>query len=102
MGAYSIILEKENTLRVNFGDPAQNDQIVKDAAHCLDALVKSGKITGGEIIRVTGPASVPVAMVLAHGLSHLYQAVACYDPKLSKYVVAIAHGNKYGVGDLID
>ena len=102
MVAYSITLEKENTLRVNFGDPAQNDQIVKDAAQCLDNLVKNGQITGGEIIRINGPASMPVAMVLAHGLSHLYQAVACYDPKLSKYVVAIAHGNKYGVGDLID
>lgn len=102
MVAYSITLEKENTLRVNFGDPAQNDQIVKEAAQCLNNLVRSGQITGGEIIRINGPASVPVAMVMAHGLSHLYQAVACYDPKLSKYVVAIAHGNKYSVGDLID
>jgi CRISPR-associated protein Csx3 len=41
-------------------------------------------------------------MMLAHKLAHLYQAVACFDPKLSKYVVAIAHGNKFTVGDLID
>jgi hypothetical protein len=30
------------------------------------------------------------------------QAVAVYDPKLSKYVVSIAHGCKYRVGDLVD
>jgi CRISPR-associated protein Csx3 len=99
---YNISLETDGTLRISFGDPAQNDQIVRDAAQRLDELVKSGQIAGGEIIRINGPASLPVAMTLAHGLGHLYQAVACYDPKLSSYVVAIAHGDKYRVGDLID
>ncbi len=41
-------------------------------------------------------------MVFAHKFGHLYQAVACYDPKLAKYVVTIAHGDKYTVGGLID
>ena len=54
------------------------------------------------MIRVNGPASLPVAMVLCHKLAHRYQAVACFDPKLSKYVVAISHGGKYAVGDLLD
>lgn len=102
MATYTIILEKDNTLKISFGDPAQNDQIVKDATRLLHEMIKTGQITGGEIIRIHGPASLPVAMVLAHGLSHLYQAVACYDPKLTKYVVAIAHGDKYKVGDLVD
>ena len=65
-------------------------------------MIHSGQITGGEVIRINGPSSMPVAMVLAHGFGHLYQAVACYDPKLAKYVVVIAHGNKHRVGDLID
>jgi CRISPR-associated protein Csx3 len=60
------------------------------------------ELAGGEVIRVNGPASLPVAMVLAHKLAHLYQAVACFDPKLGKYVVAIAHGDKYAVGDLVE
>lgn len=102
MPAYNIHLAENNTLRVDFGDPAQNDQIVRAAVARLDELVKSGQVSGGELIKINGPASVPVALVLAHGLGHLYQAVACYDPKLSKYVVAIAHGDKYKVGDLID
>ena len=92
----------EGVLRIGFGDPAQNDQIVRDAKALLDELVSSGKLIGGEVIRINGPASLPVAMALAHGLGHLFQAVACFDPKLSKYVVAIAHGEDYMVGDLLD
>lgn len=102
MSTYNINLETESVLRVGFGDPGQNDRIVKDVANRLDEMIKSGELSGGEILRINGPASLPVAMVLAHGLSHLYQALACYDPKLTKYVVAIAHGDKYKIGELID
>ncbi|MFO0099621.1 MAG: CRISPR-associated protein Csx3 [Aphanizomenon sp.] len=28
--------------------------------------------------------------------------MACYDPKLQKYVVAISHNPKYQIGDLVD
>jgi CRISPR-associated protein Csx3 len=101
MSTYNIALN-EGTLKIGFGEPAQNDQIVKDAETRLDEMVAAGKLNGGDVIRVNGPASLPVAMVLAHKLAHLYQAVACFDPKLAKYVVAIAHGDKYAIGDLID
>jgi CRISPR-associated protein Csx3 len=101
MKTYSITLEN-GILKVGFGAPAQNDQIVKDAKTRLEEMVNNGEIVGGEVIRVNGPASLPVAMVLAHALGHLYQAIACFDPKLAKYVVAIAHGDKYNVGDLVE
>ena len=39
---------------------------------------------------------------IEHGLGHLYETVAVFDPKLGKYVVSISHGAKYSVGDLID
>jgi CRISPR-associated protein Csx3 len=102
MATYNIDLEKDNILKISFGDPAQNDQIVKDAAKRLDDMIKTGQLSGGELMRIHGPASLPVAMVIAHSLGHLYQALACFDPKLAKYVVAIAHGDKYRAGDLID
>jgi CRISPR-associated protein Csx3 len=92
----------DGILRIGFGTPAQNDQIVKDVETRLSEMTAGGELTGGEVIRVNGPASLPVAMVLAHKLCHLYQAVACFDPKLGKYVVAIAHGDKYAVGDLVE
>lgn len=92
----------DGILKISFGAPAGNDQIVKDAEKRLGEMIASGELTGGKVIRVHGPASLPVAMVLAHKLGHLYQAIACFDPKLGQYVVAIAHGAGYSVGDLID
>ena len=59
------------------------------------------EVKGGELALVNGPASLPVAMVLAHKLGHLFGAVACFDPKLGKYVVSIAHGGTYTVGQLV-
>lgn len=99
---YVINLDDEGILRVKFGEQAENDQIVKDAEARLDEMVESGELSGGQLIKINGPASLPVAMVIAHALGHLYGAVACFDPKLSKYVVAIAHGGVYRVGDLVD
>ena len=101
MSTYNVSLT-DGILKIGFGAQAQNDQIVKDAESGLDALIESGELKGGEVIRVNGPASLPVAMVIAHKVNHLYGAVACFDPKLSKYVVAISHDPSYAVGDLID
>jgi len=102
MAYYNISLEEGNLLRVGFGDPAQNDQICRDAARQLEELVSSGALAGGPVIKINGPASLPVACVIAHAVAHLYGAVAVFDPKLGKYVVAISHGPELTVGDLID
>jgi len=103
MGTYTIVIESDNVLRLAFGDtPANNDVLVTEAERIISELILGGKMKGGEIIKLNGPSTLPIAFVLAHKLSHLYQAVAVYDPKLSKYVVAIAHGGKYSLGDLVD
>lgn len=101
MNTYKITLEN-GVLRVGFGDPAQNDQIVRDAKVRLDEMVATGELAGGKIVKINGPASLPVAVVLAHGLAHLYEVVAVFDPKLAKYVVATSHGADVAVGDLVD
>ncbi len=46
MATYNIEL-KEDTLHINFGEPAQNDQIVKDASARLEEMAKSGELRGG-------------------------------------------------------
>ncbi len=102
MTTFYIEVEKDNKLKIGFGRPAQNDEIVKDVEQRLKQLIENGDIAGGEIIKINGPATLPVAMVFVHKLGHLYQAIACYDPKLAKYVIAISHGDKYSVGDLIE
>lgn len=101
MSTYNINLV-DGILKVGFGTPAQNDQIVRDAKARLDDMVKSGELSGGKVVKINGPASLPVAMVLTHGLAHLYEVVAGFDPKLGKYVVATSHGSAHQVGDLID
>jgi len=101
MATYKI--EKTaDVLKVGFADPAQNDQIVRDAVARLDEMVKAGELSGGKLIKVNGPASLPVAMAIAHAIAHLYEVVACFDPKLAKYVVAVSHGEANKPGDLID
>lgn len=100
MSTYNIDLV-DGIVKVGFGEPAQNDQIVKDAKVQADALAASGALNG-QLVRVNGPASVPVAFVLAKSFSAVAAAIACYDPKLQKYVVAITHNPLYKVGDLVD
>ncbi|PIR86774.1 MAG: CRISPR-associated protein Csx3 [Candidatus Harrisonbacteria bacterium CG10_big_fil_rev_8_21_14_0_10_49_15] len=105
MSLYNVDIEKQEgglLIRVSFGSPAQNDQIVLETATRLEELEAAGELSGGGVARVNGPASLPVAMVLAHHLAHRFTGVACFDPKMGKYVVAIAHGGQYAVGDLID
>ncbi len=94
---YAACLEGD-VLKIGFGVPAQNDQIVKDAV----AAVKELSLQGGKVIKLNGPASLPVAIAIAHEVGHLYGAVAAFDPKLAKYVVAISHDPSLKVGDLID
>lgn len=92
----------EGVLRVGFGEPAQNDQIVRDAVARLDEMVKSKELMGGSLLKINGPASLPVAVAIAHGVGHLYQTIAVFDPKLGRYVVAVSHGGDYLHGDLIE
>ena len=101
---YTITRDADGILRIAFGVPSANDQIVKDAVARLDAMTQAGELSGGGLLKINGPASLPVAMVLGHKLAHLFQAIACFDPKLEKYVVVISHSPNpdYVIGNLID
>lgn len=102
MTTYKLDLDGD-VLKIGFGEPAQNDQIVKDASVRLDQLVQSGILAGGPLLKVNGPGSLPVAFVIAHKVAHLYGAIAVYDPKLgNQYVVCITHNPQYKLGDLIN
>jgi CRISPR-associated protein Csx3 len=94
---YKVSLEGD-VLKLSFGTPAQNDQIVKDAVEAVRDL----GLEGGKIIKLNGPASLPVAIALSHEVGHIYGAIAAFDPKLGKYVVAISHDPELKIGDLID
>jgi CRISPR-associated protein Csx3 len=101
MNTYKIELQN-NILQLAFGEPAQNDQIVKDAAARLEEMSNTGELTGGQLLKINGPSSLPVAFVLAHKLAHLYGAIGYFDPKIGKYIICITHNPNYKLGDLID
>lgn len=101
MANYKIDL-KDDVLQVAFGEPAQNNQIVKCASARLEEMSQIGGLTGGQLLKINGAASIPIAFVLAHKVAHLYGAVGCFDPKLGKYVICITHNPAYQLGDLID
>jgi len=101
MTTYKIELQAE-VLKIGFGEAAQNDQIVPEAAARLAEMSNSRELSGGQLIKINGPISVPVACVLVHKVSHLYGAVGVFDPKLGKYVIAITHNPEYNLGDLVD
>lgn len=100
MPLYNIALEGD-TLKIGFGEPAQNTEIVPFVHETMDRLVKSGAFNGVTMLKIDGPASLPVAMTIAHAVAHIVQAVGCFDPKLNGFVVVIAHGPTYHVGQLI-
>ncbi len=101
MAVYNINFT-EGILRTGFGDQAQNDAICREASRRMKELIESGELAGGELLRINGAGSLPVCLVIGHAVAHLYGAVAWYDPKLNRYVVGVAHGDKYTVGDLIE
>ncbi|MGJ5818179.1 CRISPR-associated protein Csx3 [Paludibaculum fermentans] len=91
------ISEGVTAVSLAFSSPATNVEIVPDAIAAIAAL----HLQGGRGIHFTGPASLPVAMALAHAVAHLYGYVACFDPKLQGYVVAISHDPAFRPGALI-
>ncbi len=105
MTSYLINLEAGDTLIVDFNRDVNTtgDQIVKDAQARLDELIKSGELSGGKLLKINGPSSVPVAYVLAHRLAHLYSAIAYSDPRLSEPCIIVTSTTPdYPVGSRID
>lgn len=84
-------------LTLKFGEPAQNDRIVKDAVSALEVR----ELEGGELVLLNGPASLPVAIAIGHAVAHLFGAVACFDPKMAGYVVSVSHDPERSVGTVI-
>jgi CRISPR-associated protein Csx3 len=81
-------------LKVGFSRPAENDQVVRDAAEAIQLL----DLRGGPLVKFDGPCSLPVAMVLAHAVAHKYAAVAVLDPKLNASIIVISHDPARPIG----
>lgn len=91
-------------LTIGFGEPATNPEIVqfveKNAPGVRFIAHDEPSIMGAPLL-INGPASLPVAMTLAHKYAHVVPMVACFDPKLNGYVVSITHDPEYPLGTLV-
>jgi CRISPR-associated protein Csx3 len=106
MSTYKISLE-DDVLKVGFAKPANGDQIVKDAAARLDEMIRAGEFSGGKLLKIDGPASLPVCYLIAHKISHLYSAIAIFDPKIGRkgyktFITAVSHTPAYKIGEIIE
>ena len=100
MALYNIDLDLSDTniAKLSFGDPASNVDIVRfvnDIAVTDDVMDS----LNGNPLFINGPASLPIAFVLAHKWAHLFPSIWIYDPKLGGYVCCISHEAGAEVGD---
>ena len=99
---YNVSAVKDgNTTKatIGFGEPSTNGEMLQELASRESEL--KAELGNGKLLVINGPASLPIAMFLAHMVGHSFGAVACFDPKLSGYVVAISHDPDYAIGDVI-
>jgi CRISPR-associated protein Csx3 len=100
---YNINFEKVDNVvtraQIGFGDPGTNGEILTELSEREGDLKRA--VGYGKLLVVNGPASLPVAMFIAHLVGHNFGAVACFDPKMAGYVVAISHDPDYAIGDVI-
>lgn len=87
-------------LHVGFtpGVSAHNPDLVRCAYAELTRMAEQGELLGGGPIGVTGPASLPVMVTIAHAVLHRFTAVAVFDPKIDRFVVAATHDPAFRVG----
>jgi CRISPR-associated protein Csx3 len=97
---YNLKMEGD-VLKMSFGTPASNADIVKDAVSEIERLTTSGEMLPGNLIKLNGPASLPVAVAITNGLSNSFETIAVFDPKLNGYVVAISISPEYKVGSIL-
>src|ERR1019366_5857389 len=87
---YAEVLDRSDgvvTVGLTFGQPAHNDQIVKDAIPGIAGL----KLEGGKGIKLNVPCSLPAAIAIGHAVAHLFGYVAFWGPRLKQYVGGASH-----------
>lgn len=98
MSLYNVELV-DDILKINFGDePAGNDAIVPEAVGKAEVFKEQ---VMGKVLKINGPASLPVAIALSHVFAHVVPCIACFDPKLGGYVVSVTHDPNYELGQII-
>jgi CRISPR-associated protein Csx3 len=99
MNIYNLVWdEKTGILSIGFGEPATNCEIVPEAIAKLRSIEDQLR---GEVVKINGAASVPVAIAIGAQLKNICKAIAVFDPKLQGYVVSVSFSPDLKIGDLI-
>ncbi|MEA5537324.1 CRISPR-associated protein Csx3 [Crocosphaera sp. XPORK-15E] len=102
MTSYHIELIKD-TLNVNFGDTlTPGNVIVAEVEAKLKQLILSKQLSGGALLKIFGPISIPLSYTIAHNLCHLYKVIAVSDTRLNASVVISSTDSNYPVGSRLD
>ena len=56
----------------NHHSPQTNDLIVQEILNQLQELTQAGLLAGGELLKINGKHTLPMAYVISHHLSHVY------------------------------
>lgn len=109
MNSSYLIDYEDNTLKMRFSKTisAKGDRIVLDTKEQLDRLLELKCLPQGGLLKINGPASIPISYLIAHELGHLFSTIAIFDPKIggeqqNRYVVAINYDPQYQVGDILE
>lgn len=86
---------------INENNPTKGDRLVRDAETRLEELITSGELSGGELIKINGRTSLPLAYTILHKIGHLYSAIAVRDLRLG-YVVVVSTNPQYQLGDILN
>lgn len=92
----------DNTLHIDYDveHPQINPEIVRTLQADLNQL-KQIHLKGGPLLKIEGKHSIPMAYVIAHHLSHLYGAIAVFEPETQRYIVSVSHHPDYPVGMML-
>ena len=100
MTTYKITWDADwKVLRCEFGGPANNDQILRDAAEQIAAIKQL--VMGPQCLKVNGRMSVQVASLITAELAHVVAAIAFYDPKMHCYIITATHSPDYQFAQLV-
>ena len=98
-----------DTLKVDFvktdeGKPilVDGDCLVRDVQFLARQAINSGKLTGGNLLKILGRIPVAASYTLCHEVADLYRAIAVSDTRLGAYVVVSSTTPEYPFSCRID
>ena len=96
--AYNMVLDGD-VLNIGFGESPTDIEVVLAAQELINDLRGEAQ---GKHLKLNGPASLSVAVMIGHAFGNTNQTIAVFLPKLQQYIVVVSFVKSIPVGTLID